>query len=331
MDIIEELKEKYDYDEELLGALKKIIPAIEEHYGEEYKQLIHDAILSCNIHIQQKISEQPQKYLEENLPTKEHDAVLGVAAALYTSAPVIMSDGNIEVNRVIYLRHTCKDLSENKNLSILVHEITHLIKSYKDEYTMQDGALVQRCGISVSYLEKNEDTGKFKDKSVERTGIEEALNCYDEGKIMSIITGEKCYGHSYKEISEITDLLMENNKTFREAFKSSLLNGDKTYIDKLGKEKAESLCGIYEDFCSTYQITWSDINTKEKKVALFERRDKAKEKLVTEVNGIQTNPMLDSLRSMVNSDEELSDTLAEQNAQKDIRKEMQNIEQNILS
>lgn len=330
MDIIEELKEKYDYDEELLEALKKIIPAIEEYYGGEYKQLIHDAILSCNIHIQQKISERPEKYLEENLPTIEHGTVLGVAAGFYSSAPVITEDENIDVNRVIYLKQSCKDLSENKNLSILVHEMTHLIKSYKDEYTMQDGVLTQRSGISNSYLEKNEDTGKFEDKNSERIGIEEALNCYDEGKIMSIITGEKCYGHSYREISEITDLLMENNKTFREAFKSSLLNGDKTYIDKLWKEKADILCDIYEELCSTYQISFSDINTKEKKVALFERRDKAKEKLVTEVNSIQTNPMLDSLRSMVNSDEELSNVLAEESSQKDIRKEKPNIEQNII-
>ena len=326
MDIIEKLKQKYDYDDVLIGALEKIIPAMGEYYGQEYKKLIEDAVLSCNIHMQQKITERPEKYLEENLPTRDNGKVLGGAGAFYQSAPVVQPNGDIESKRIIYLRHTCKDLTNNSHLSALVHEMCHLVKSYKDEYVMKDGKLIQRTGISTTCLEKDLDTGKYGETKTEKNGIDEALNTYDEGKIMTIITGEKCYGKAYSEMAVLTDELMEENKTFREAFKTSMLDGDKSYIDKLGEEKVEKISEAYEEICSTYQISFSDINTKEKKEALFVRRDKAKEELTGEVRSITSNKMLDSLRSMVNSDEEIIPLLDGDDNQKDVHRDFPNME-----
>ena len=43
------LKEKYNYTDKLIEALRKIIPALIELYGEDKSNLIFDAIYNCEI------------------------------------------------------------------------------------------------------------------------------------------------------------------------------------------------------------------------------------------------------------------------------------------
>ena len=82
------LQEKYGYNNELIGALKKIIPAFIEHFGEEHEQLILDAISSCEIHMQQE-NENPNEYLSKFFPNKNIGKIPTIATAFYDSMPIV--------------------------------------------------------------------------------------------------------------------------------------------------------------------------------------------------------------------------------------------------
>ena len=48
---IQKLKQTYNYNEELINALLKIIPNMINYYGQEYENIILEAISNCPIYI----------------------------------------------------------------------------------------------------------------------------------------------------------------------------------------------------------------------------------------------------------------------------------------
>jgi len=49
-----QLQNKYRYSDELLVFLSKLIPCLIDYYGEEYKNIVLDALMNCEIHFQAK-------------------------------------------------------------------------------------------------------------------------------------------------------------------------------------------------------------------------------------------------------------------------------------
>ena len=300
------LQEKYGYNNELLGALKKIIPAFIEHFGEEHEQLILDAISNCEIHIQQE-NETPEEYLSEFFPDKDIGKIPTIATAFYDSMPIV-TDKGISSKRLIYL--TSKggtDLQDEKTMSILVHEMGHLIKAYNKEYSIVDGQIQKRDGIATTAINRDDETGKYVSGKEEHTGLEEAINCYDEEKIMSIILGRQFDAHSYfHKLNDGIDPLFVNQELVK-IFRNSQLNGTNEHIKYLGAEEFKTLSDYFENlyFVVTKPIVAKRVNGGEKSITQL--LEEAKSKIVDYANSYRQKKEKNfSLKSIEQLDQEVT-------------------------
>lgn len=243
---LSELQEKYGYNDELVETLGKIIPAFIQHFGTENEQMILDAISSCEIHLQEE-KENPEEYLSNFFPEKDIGRIPTIAAAFYDSMPVI-NNGDISSKRLIYITSKgSTDLQNEETMSTLVHEMGHLIKAYNREYSIANGQIQKRDGIATTVITRDEETGKYISEKESHTGIEEAINCYDEEKIMSIILGRQFDAHSYfHRLNEGIDPLLENQELVN-TFRKAQLNGTNEHIKYLGQEEFKTLSDCFEN------------------------------------------------------------------------------------
>lgn len=243
---LKKLQEKNGYSSELTETLGKIIPAFIQHFGEENKQLILDAISSCEIHMQQE-NESSEEYLSEFFPDKEIERIPTIASAFYDSMPII-TDEEISSKRLIYLTGKgSTNLQDERTMSTLVHEMGHLIKAYNKEYSIVNGQIQKRDGIATTVINRDKETGKYVSKEEAHTGLEEAINCYDEEKIMSIILGRQFSTETYfHRLNEGIDLLFENQELVN-IFRNSQLNGTNEHIKYLGEEEFKTLSAYFEN------------------------------------------------------------------------------------
>ena len=234
---LKKLQEKYGYNKELTEALGKIVPAFVEHFGQENEQLILDAISSCEIHMQQE-KEDLNKFIAGYFPNKNIGSVPSNIIAFYDSMPILTDEG-VSSKRIIYLRNS--DLKNDRVITTLVHEMGHLIKSFKNEFSIENGQIVQRSGISRAIINRDEETGEYSSGEEFDSGIEEAINCYDEEKIMNIILGREFTKVSYfYHLNEAINPLLEN-KELMEAFRKAQLQGTNEHIRLIGNEDFERL------------------------------------------------------------------------------------------
>lgn len=242
---LSELQEKYGYDDELVSTLEKIIPAFVQHFGEENEQLILDAISSCEIHLQGE-KENLKEYLSAFFPDKDIVRIPTVATAFYDSMPIVTNE-EISSKRLIYITSKGKsNLQAEETMSILVHAMGHLIKSYKNEFSIVDGQIQQRSGISTTVITRNAETGKYVSGEEAHTGLEEAINCYDEEKIMSIILGREYTVDTYfHRLNEGINPVFEN-KELVDLFRNAQINGTDEHIKHLVQEEFKTLSDCFE-------------------------------------------------------------------------------------
>lgn len=277
------LKEKYGYNSELTEVLGKIIPAFIEHFGQENEQLILDAISSCEIHIQGE-KEKTEEYLSNFFPDKQIKRIPITAVAFYDSMPIV-SDGEISSKRLIYL--TSKggtDLQKEGTISTLVHEMGHLIKAYNKEYSLVNGQIQKRDGISTTVINRDDETEKYISGEESHNALEEAINCYDEEKITSIILGKQFNVKTYfHKLNEGIEPLFENEELVN-VFRNAQLRGTNEHIKYLGKEDFETLSDCFENllFVISKPIAAKNMYDGEKNIQQL--LQEAKSKIVDFVN-----------------------------------------------
>ncbi|MGN0992391.1 MAG: hypothetical protein ACI4PE_00400 [Bacilli bacterium] len=254
----DELKNKYNYSEKTLKALAKIIPCIISYYGEEYEYIILEAILNTeiiNCNSKQTIS----KVLNERTLTKKiGDSYLGNidlkrAESIYMPNVKIVYNENInsyeidKIDRIIVTSHTF-NYDSPKGLEVLTHALCHLVKSYKDEITINENMITIRNGLSyeerkIKYgdeitLEFNNEFGK---------GLEEGFNIFDTEMIVSMVLGDtyKCY--DYDSIYTIAVVLKEKYNLIKEINYSEMSGDIEEFRKVYGKDSTKKLSKICDD------------------------------------------------------------------------------------
>ena len=339
---LNELQEKYGYNNQLVEVLAKIIPKLIEYFGEENKELILNAINDCEIHIQQP-KENVNKYLSEFFESQNNEKFPIAAAACYDSRPIIKAE-QMQIKRLIYLKESCGDFSKEKNVSLLVHELLHLIKSYKNEFLYnKEGKIIQRSGLAETILEFNKEDNNVKEISNKNTGIEETVNCYDESQIMSMIFEKDYTTNSYPSLIEPGRSLLKH-KNIRDAIRDSQLNADNNYIELIGKDIFEFLTDSFEKIYATHFLSFSQINTKEKRMKIKENRQKVIDSIIEFCDKYKPNEMkqrmfgLETIREIVQDvtakerqegQEELKKIVLERNDNEKAEKQDENMIQDI--
>ena len=136
---INKLKDKYNYDEKTIKALSLIVPALLEYYGEDYSEIILNAVFDCEI-IHCNSHQTISKVLNKRKLTKMvggspvSDIDVKRAESVYSPNVKIVynSENNSyeieKVDRVIVVSHTY-NYDSLKGLEVLTRAICRLVKT----------------------------------------------------------------------------------------------------------------------------------------------------------------------------------------------------------
>lgn len=249
-----ELQEKYHYSEEFAAVLKKAIPAIVVYYGEDKLELIQETLRNTEIHIQ-KEGENTGEYLNSYFGTNQTWKIPTMATA-FQHTQLLMKDNVVNSKSIIYIgtmklhQYRPIDFTNDETLSSIIHEICHAIKGY-NKLKVEDGKVVTSTGLSKDYYEYDPVSDAFIEVKEEHTGLEEALNSYDEAAIMTIMTGVK---HEYGAYRSLTSAarIMHGYKELSSVLKKSQFSGGNEWIQFLGEENSniisKSMDGILGAF-----------------------------------------------------------------------------------
>lgn len=221
MEFFDKLQEKYNYDEKQLKAIKKIVPAMIDYYGEKYSSIILDfmmrtKIINCS-------SEETISMVEAKVRNLKYNDTKGllkepesIRSAKYVSEPQVYFDTLLNnyvitgVNRFIILAHTY-NLDSAKGLASLTKELCRGVKSYYLEYQLDNNKIVHRVGIKKELLEvSGQDHVSLTLMGEKNTGCEEGLIAYDVEAIVGMILNDKYENFDYNTIKRVAYTLNDD-------------------------------------------------------------------------------------------------------------------------
>ena len=138
------LEEKFGYSWDFSSEICTLIESIIEYYGSEYADIIIEAIKDCKVEILQtgKIDVSRIKYND----------------GMYISIPIIDNGVITRVNRKIILPQSY-NMDNQSYRGILISQLLRLIRSFKNEFDLTNGILIQREGITTTqYMLKDDNT-----------------------------------------------------------------------------------------------------------------------------------------------------------------------------
>ncbi len=175
--------QKFQYPSEFAMFLEQAYESFIDTFGIEAKQIIYEAFLNTEVVLCSNI----YTYLEEeNLLEEENETLvqkgdLQKASGVYQSIPEITYDSITGSYKITNIKRVVA-IVENKwfpttEKATLLHELSHLIKSYKNEYQIKDNILTERSGfIERKYIlthDKEKVTRKLQKE--QGVGFEEGL------------------------------------------------------------------------------------------------------------------------------------------------------------
>lgn len=203
--IIEEVAQKYKYNDELKGVLLSVTKAAVLGKTYEERQLFYRMLKTTPILIvPQKAKVSQEEIIEKmigdvNPHIKEKEQIdqgeygKQEAAGAFISSPIIDENLNlVGVKKFLYVTEfdTKGELTEEDqkffdrfqtgiNIPHLIHELGHAWASEANPYTIEDGVLTQRMGtVESKYKISDLGNGQYESEGISTTGIfiEEGLN-----------------------------------------------------------------------------------------------------------------------------------------------------------
>ena len=295
-DFVSHISTKYNYSAELTEFLNKLVPALTEYYGSEYRSTILSALDTCEIHFQVE-GEDTKTYLNSYFNVNKEWDMPFLAGALHHNE-ISVNNGELTSKQIIYIRsrrNQIFDFNNDKQLNGLIHEIGHAIKGY-NKLEIKNGNIIDSTGLTTDTYSYTEENGVVEENN-SLLGIEEGVNDYQAAKILEIITGRKQECASYKAAGTAAELLLKNG-TLNKAIIESQFNGDNTWLDSFNEEQKAILIENFDILVNALYVSYSDINTDEKLQAHLDKIDaagKKLEKLIIEYNGGYATEQMDSI------------------------------------
>ncbi len=273
---IETLQNKFNYDEKTTRAIKKIFPSIIKYYGKEYEDIIKNSlketrIISCNSH--ETINILVNKLTKININNEKSliKENLNSTSGIYLSIPIIKYDMLLKTyviektDRYIILSHTY-NLDSARGLAALTHNICHLIKSYKNEYSLNNNILTKKIGISreTYIIETREEQIYMELLKDENVGLEEGFTSLDEEEILKLILNDNYETFDYDNTKKIA-ICLKQKLSLKKSIEEAEINSNidtfiNTYSIELFRELsylADSSASL-EDKKNNYNITKED-------------------------------------------------------------------------
>ena len=274
------LKNKYGYSDELLVFLSQLIPNLINYYGEEYRDIIISAISNCEIHFQSK-DEDPKTFLNSYFCINKEWKIPSLGGAFYHNE-IVVKDNQLSAKPIIYLKRVYYgiympfDFNDDKQVNTLIHEICHLIKGY-GKLKMDGEKIIDSTGLMRDTYSYSEEKGIVEEKN-DMVGIEEALNDVETAQILEMMTGRKQDVIGYRAAGYSATRLMEH-EDIAKAIRISQFSGDDSWIQFLGEEQSKLLIENFDVLVNSMYVSFSEINTKEKRELLYKKREIAQENI----------------------------------------------------
>ena len=240
-EFLNDLKDKFLYDDKLINALSKIIPNIILYYGDFVIPVLEKALLECEIIVCDSYKTismvlrnlQLTKINVDNSLIKED---LLTISGIYISNPIIAYDNVLnnyvikKVERYIILSHTY-NLDSARGLASLTKEICKLIKSYNLEYEINNNILTERIGLGKKIYEicnhENITLNLIDDNNI---GLAEGINSYDEQEILKLILSDNYETFDYQNTKNIA-LCLKDRLHLKQIIEEAEIEGDiKSFI-----------------------------------------------------------------------------------------------------
>ena len=237
---IEDIIQKFNYNEELANFLRKAYPAFVEQFDE---QLVYDALSNVEIVIKDKNVADILK--ERGFLKNEKDQGLVSFETLKVCSGVYHSETDISYNKALnsysidnvrrIVAENASSLILESRKSALVHELGHLIKSYRNEYTIKGDTLVEKSGLITRIYQLHEEDGVVVRElwSESCVGLEEGLNAILEDQVTSKIIGRPYFSNGYQSLKELARLITNLVPGLLDAFKEAQMYHDNTRIDNI--------------------------------------------------------------------------------------------------
>lgn len=275
-EFLDKLKEKYNYSDELLTFLNKLIPTLTTYYGIDKKDIIFNALLNSEIHIQTK-NEDLKEYLNKYFNTNETWDFPELASAMYHNKVSLSNKGYtsksiVYIKRKFYNTYQEFDFNDIKQLETLTHELCHLIKGY-GKTTSYGNKIIDRTGLITTIYEYDKDYNITREQE-EFVGIEEALTEIDSRIISEMMTNEVSNSKGYNAAVYSMNILL-SNKDLANVLNYSSFYSTNDWIDYIGEENAKILISSFDTLVKAMYVSYSEINTKEKREKLREKMKEA--------------------------------------------------------
>lgn len=292
------LRDKFNYDDKTMKALYMIVPALIEYYGKDYEEIILSSIYDCEIipcNSHDTISKVLNKHKLTPLVggTMVSDVDLKRSESVYCPNVKVSYDKdsnkyNIDkTDRVIITSHTY-NYDSLKGIEILTHALCHLVKSYNNEFEIEENVLNIRNGIGyekrkIIYgddisLELMEEYGK---------GFEEGLTLYDTEKIVSLICKDNYIIYDFNSIYTVAYILKDRFKLKDEINEYELAGDSSSFRNKYGDDLVDDIGRL----CDECLINENDM------FLAFSREDK--DKIAEAINKKMSDDVYDKLISFL--------------------------------
>lgn len=249
---INKLKDKYNYDDKTIKTLEEIIPKVLEYYGKENELAVLEALLNCIIvpcNSYQNISKVKQEKQQTKKigmsPVGDIDLIRG-EGVYYSSPKIIYNEPTntfeIEkIERVIITPHQF-NYDSPKGKEVLTYALCKLIKSYKDEYKIEENILTKRYGISEEVMQiiKNKDDIYLEITNEKGKALEEGFTIYDTEKIVSSVLKDEYQSYDYKSLFIIGYILKEKFN-FKDEINNDEIEPNQEHFEKLMNKKDKEL------------------------------------------------------------------------------------------
>ena len=208
-----------------------------------------------------------EDYLNSYFCTKKEWKLPELGGAFFYNEITVVDD-KIEVKPIIYVKRIFYniykpfDYSNDNNLDTLIHEICHLVKSYRN-IVMEQGKIIDYSGLMKDVYSYSPING-IVEESDYAVGIEEAINVVDSAKILELLTGKHQKMRGYKVAGKCANELLKIND-IASVIRESQFNGNDYWEEYVGKNNSKKLIESFDILVNAMYVSYSEINTKEKK------------------------------------------------------------------
>lgn len=265
------LRTRYNYDDQMLKFLDELIPTMIEYFGEEYKDNIVSTFIETPIII-------TKKGIAKEIGDDTSDFLFVGGVYWYDISALDNKPkkcGKVIINDTIIHPFSFNNIN---NVGVLVHELCHMVKS---------GLIINNDGTLTHYVGLSQDYGKlinneFEEQSVNNAdGLEEALNAIDETMIMAKMYSNYELKSNYKRLASYINELINSNPDFLAKVRESQFMGNNTWKEYLGSEISENLIELCREHNDIFSNRMFELLSNEN---LAKRLDDIEDKLVSIIN-----------------------------------------------